>query len=402
MTPVALRSPWPTAPAWALFSRQQRGVREGDGVVTAFRDGQVTLRSNRRQDGFTNAVEEIGYQGVRAGDLVIHSMDGFAGAIGISESDGKASPVVHCYTPSAGADARYYAYLLRDLAVRGYVSSLSKGIRERSTAFDAETFRSLVLPVPPQPYQRVIADYLDIETARIDALIVKKLRMIELLESRRVAALWELLVSAAPHAIRVKSLVTKVGSGSTPRGGADVYVNEGVAFLRSQNVRDGRVILDDVVFISEDDDAAMSGTRVRDGDVLLNITGGSIGRTAVVVASDLPANVSQHVCIVRPAPGVDSKVLQAALDTESVREQISLVQVGGNREGLNFVQVRNLEVRVSMKSSHDLVEGIDSVSTGHRRASSVVRRQIDLLREHRQGLITDAVTGETKVPGMAA
>ena len=72
-----------------------RSVRPDDGVVTCFRDGQVTLRSNRREDGFTMADKEIGYQGIEVGDLVVHGMDGFAGAIGISDSRGKVSPVLN-------------------------------------------------------------------------------------------------------------------------------------------------------------------------------------------------------------------------------------------------------------------------------------------------------------------
>ena len=261
---------------------------------------------------------------------------------------------------------------------------------------------NLGIPLPSRAAQRVIADYLDGETARIDSLIAKKLRMIELLDERRIAAKWALLTSACQHPVRVKAVVTKVGSGSTPRGGTDVYVDEGVAFLRSQNIRDGRVRLDDVVFISESDDAAMSGTRVRAGDVLLNITGGSIGRTAVVKKANLPANVSQHVCIVRPAAGVDPTVLQAALDTDSVQQQISLLQVGGNREGLNFEQVRGLEVRVPSEGVASLAVRLKSAESAHRQALDRLALQIDLLRERRQALITAAVTGELEIPGVAA
>ncbi|MGP5566711.1 hypothetical protein ACTXN8_04885, partial [Pseudomonas helleri] len=76
-----------------LFDLVKREIREEDRIVTCFRDGAVTLRDNRRTDGFTNAVKEIGYQGIRVGDLVIHAMDAFAGAIGVSDSDGKSTPV---------------------------------------------------------------------------------------------------------------------------------------------------------------------------------------------------------------------------------------------------------------------------------------------------------------------
>jgi type I restriction enzyme S subunit len=167
------------------------------------------LRENRRVEGFTNAIAEHGYQGVRAGDLVIHSMDGFAGAIGISDSHGKASPVVHCYQPSEDVDPRFYAYLLRDAARSGFITSLAKGIRERSTAFDSETFRSLMLPVPDFRVQRAIADFLDTETARIDALIAKKRRMIALLERRWRSAVEHRMVELAANygSVPLKRLV---------------------------------------------------------------------------------------------------------------------------------------------------------------------------------------------------
>lgn len=403
ITPMAEVNRWPTRRTKALFIREQREPRDDDGIVTAFRDGDVTLRSNRRSDGFTNAVLEIGYQGVRRGDLVVHSMDGFAGAIGVSDSDGKASPVVHCYRPVTGVDARFYAYLLRDLALRGFVTSLGKGIRERSTAFDPETFRSLVVPYPTPPEQVMIADFLDRETAHIDALITAKRRMIEVLEERERSSVERTLREACPSPTPMKRFVSKIGSGSTPRGGADVYLASGVAFLRSQNIRDGRVNLDDVVHISPDVDDEMRGSRVAVGDVLLNITGGSIGRAAPVGAEVLPANVSQHVCILRPVREIDPVLLCHALHTREVQDQISLVQVGGNREGLNFEQVGRLRVRVPPPGDLPVIrKAINDVVTTTGDLRRAVAHQIDLLVEHRQALITAAVTGELSIPGVAA
>src|SRR3954467_11741292 len=104
----AIPAHWAVKRAKFLFSLAQRQPREGDGIVTAFRDGQVTLRSNRRTDGFTNAMKEAGYQGVRKGDLVIHAMDAFAGAIGVSDSDGKCTPVYSCCVPKAEATSEFY------------------------------------------------------------------------------------------------------------------------------------------------------------------------------------------------------------------------------------------------------------------------------------------------------
>lgn len=107
-----------------------RPIRDNDEIITCFRDGQVTRRSNRREDGFTFADKEIGYQGILKGDLVIHGMDGFAGAIGISDSDGKGSPVLNVCRPKNGSDTRYINYYLRTLALQNVFIALSTGIRE--------------------------------------------------------------------------------------------------------------------------------------------------------------------------------------------------------------------------------------------------------------------------------
>ena len=172
-----------------LFSLQKRPVVDSDGIVTCFRDGAVTLRANRRTDGFTNAEKEIGYQGIRRGDLVIHAMDAFAGAIGVSDSDGKSSPVYSACTPNEGVSAYYYARLLRHMALAGFVSSLAKGIRERSTDFRWSDASEICLPLPSISEQTQIARFLDHETARIDALIEEQQRLIELLKEKRQAVI---------------------------------------------------------------------------------------------------------------------------------------------------------------------------------------------------------------------
>ncbi|MCE0760051.1 restriction endonuclease subunit S [Marinobacter sp. G11] len=174
-----------------LFSLVKRPVQEGNGIVTCFRDGTVTLRSKRRTEGFTNAVQEIGYQRVCAGDLVIHAMDAFAGAIGVSDSDGKSSPVYSVCVPKSQQTVltEYYGKLLRNMALSGFVASLAKGIRERSTDFRWSDAGEIFLPVPSIHEQTQIARFLDHETAKIDALIREQERLIELLQEKRQAVI---------------------------------------------------------------------------------------------------------------------------------------------------------------------------------------------------------------------
>lgn len=183
---------WDILRAKNIFVRKNRLVREEDETITCFRDGQVTLRKNRRSDGFTEAVKEIGYQGVRIGDLVIHQMDAFAGAIGVSDSDGKSSPVYICLRPKIeNCINQYYAYLLREMARAGFIRALYRGIRERSTDFRFETFANASLPVPTLEEQRDIIDYIDAKCADIDATIALKEQKQEKLKAYKKTIIFE-------------------------------------------------------------------------------------------------------------------------------------------------------------------------------------------------------------------
>lgn len=183
-------SHWDVRRLKRLFELKKRAVHEGDGIVTAFRDGVVTLRSNRRTDGFTNAIHEIGYQGVYVDDLVIHTMDAFAGAIGVSDSSGKATPVYSVCTSRSSHDSpHFFAHLIRHMASSGYISALSKGIRERSTEFRWSEAGEVLLLQPGKEEQLGIVKFLAHETAKIDALIAEQEKLIELLKEKRQAVI---------------------------------------------------------------------------------------------------------------------------------------------------------------------------------------------------------------------
>jgi len=171
------------------FSRVNRSYSVNAETVTVFRDGEVTRRSNRRTDGFTEADKYIGYQGINPGDLAIHAMDGFAGAIGVSDSAGKCSPVVSVCSAKADADPYFYAHILRHIARSGYLTAIAKGVRERSTDFRWADAQGLLVPFPPASEQQRIADFLERETAKIDALIDKQNQLIATLREDRTATI---------------------------------------------------------------------------------------------------------------------------------------------------------------------------------------------------------------------
>lgn len=166
-----------------------RPVKENDEVITCFRDGEVTLRSKRREDGFTISLQETGYQGINPGDLVVHGMDGFAGAIGISDSRGKATPALNVL--DTRENKKFFMYYLRTLAFTEVFIALSTGIRVRSCDTNWNKLRQLVYLIPPLSEQQAIADYLDDKCTKIDAVIADKQAQLETLAAYKKSLIYE-------------------------------------------------------------------------------------------------------------------------------------------------------------------------------------------------------------------
>ena len=168
-----------------ILIQLKRVVKPDDNIITCFRDGEVTLRSKRREDGFTMSDKEIGYQGIEKNDLVVHGMDGFAGAIGLSDSRGKGSPVL--IVLDSNQNKKYLMYYLRNLAYNNVFLSLSTGIRVRSCDLRWEKLANLSYLLPPLDEQIEIANYLDKNIISINQTIGKIEDHINLMEEYKAS-----------------------------------------------------------------------------------------------------------------------------------------------------------------------------------------------------------------------
>ena len=183
----------------------RRPFEDGDQIITAFRDGKVTLRSNRRMNGYTHSIREHGYQRVLPDDLVIHAMDAYAGAIGVSDSIGKSTPVYSvCRQRHAQTSVYYYGSLLRHMAVSGFISSLATGIRERSAEFHWNESENVCVPVPSPEEQRAVAGFLEHETSKMDSLVMEQRRLIVLLTEKRRAVIRNAVTRGLDAAVPMK------------------------------------------------------------------------------------------------------------------------------------------------------------------------------------------------------
>ncbi|WP_241722394.1 restriction endonuclease subunit S [Raoultella sp. HC6] len=412
-------SGWLLKKAKYIFQRVQRPLRDIDGVVTAFRDGQVTLRTNRRTDGFTNSVKEIGYQGVRRNDLVIHAMDGFAGAIGVSDSDGKCSPVCSVCIPwqDQPLNMRFYGYLVRQLAVTDFILSLAKGIRERSTEFRFNEFSGLMLPIPPVYEQDQIAKFLDHETAKIDNLIEKQQQLIELLKEKRQAVIshavtkglnpdvtmknsgveWLGVVPEHWTVCRLKQIIksgTSISYGIVQPGDS---LDEGVPFIQTTNISQGNLQLESLPKTSRKIEQNYHRSRLDGGEVILGIRA-SIGSAYVVPLELKGANLSRGVARIQPGSSITSDYLVWYLKTNAVEQYWALSKQGSTFSEVSIETVRELAVCVPPKDEqYNIASRLEGVLDRIHKLIVKSEIKMSLLRERRTALISAAVTGKFDV-----
>lgn len=296
----------------------ERPVREDDDVITCFRDGEVTLRSNRREEGFTFSLQEAGYQGIEPGDLVVHGMDGFAGAIGISDSRGKSTPVLNVMDSSQ--NKKYLMYYLRSAAFCGLFMSLSTGIRVRSCDTNWNKLKNILYLVPQIDEQIRISHFLNSECARIDAAMEQTRASIEEYKKLKQAIITQAVTKGIrPNRPMKNSGVDWIGivpsdwqiaklkyfcsirSGITL---GKVYPKETILveypYLRVANVQGSYTDLSDIATILVTEEEAEK-YRLQDGELLMTEGGDrdKLGRGTVWHAEIDPCLHQNHVFALR-------------------------------------------------------------------------------------------------------
>lgn len=191
---------------------------------------------------------------------------------------------------------------------------------------------------------------------------------------------------------KLGDVTVKVGSGSTPRGGSKVYTRSGIPFIRSQNVREGRLDLRDVVYIDEKVHRSMSNSAIQPGDVLLNITGASLGRTCVVPIDLTEGNLSQHVCIIR-LKDTNPYLVHTILSKPKSLHELLKTQTGGGKEGLNFQAVKSFKLALSgtqeQQKIADYMRGIDSKLTS-------IQAKVAAMHEYKKGVMQALFSGKLR------
>ena len=394
-----------------LFRKMDRPVRDCDEVITCFRDGTVTLRKNRRTEGFTESLQEIGYQGVRKGDLVIHQMDAFAGAVGVSDSDGKGTPVYSVCHPRQYADSFYYAHIVREMARNQWILALAKGIRERSTDFRFSEFARQPLPLPPLAEQTAIARYLDHADRRIRRYVSAKRRLIALLEEERQAVVnravtrgldpnarlkpsgveWLGDVPAHWETMRARFLFNEVDNRSTSGKETHLSMSQTLGLVPSHLAEQSLI-----------SDSYVGGKLCQEGDLVLNRLKAHLGVFALAKQAGV---ISPDYSVFRKRDLVNTEYFFRVLRLPTLRTELR-IRAKGIVEGFWRLYTDDFfDIRLPAPpyvEQRAIVEYVERTTADADAAIARARRQIELLEEYRTRLIADVVTGKLDVREAAA
>ena len=387
------RTPWDSRPAWVcLRFREQFG---GNGPLLSL-SAKYGVRERVEGEGRAASTDTSAYRRVETGDLVINRLVAKDGAIAVSPHNGLISPAYWVLLPTGEHESRFIDYVLRSSTYLAEINRLSKFMPPAQFDLLWEQFRTLPIPCPAVGKQRAIADYLDTETARIDALITKKRRLIDLLNERWLTSV-ESAVASWPS-VRLKRIASiEYGLGHLPK-----LAEEGIPIIRATNIERGRIVADGMIFTTLDDLPLDRARLLEEGELLVVRSGAWTGDSAMVTAQWAGA-----------APGYDLRVRHWSIDpwsigpqflTRSVSVQIKSIRSRAAQPHLKADDLGDIQVKIPPSDSEGrtVVARIDQSRTRIDVLALELRRQLDLFAERRQALITAAVTGKLEIPEVAA
>ena len=387
-------------------------------VLSVYRDLGVVPKASR-EDNFNKTPDNLSsYKRVRVGDLVVNKMKAWSGSLAVSDYDGIVSGDYMVCAVVGAVDRRFLHHLLRSKPVFSQIAALSTGIRPSQWRLYWDDLRQVRLRVPELRMQHAIADYLDAESARLDAIVHSRREQIRLLAARQDALIWHAVTKGIRPAVLRAAGVGWVGEvpghWGTPSIGAHFDVQLGKMlnpdartsgevsrYLRNLNIQWDRFDLDDLDAMHFD---ASDRQRyaLRPGDLMV-CEGGVVGRCAIWRGELDGVYYQKALHRVRPRKDGLVRFLMYCLWAAAFR---GTFEIEGNTS--TIVHLTAEKLRAHRVPWPPVVEQSEIVDFLDRKRSSMdelrrpYERQIDLLLERRQALIAAAVTGELQIPGVAA
>ncbi|EOC5885983.1 restriction endonuclease subunit S [Vibrio vulnificus] len=411
---------WKTIPVGRCYRRVKRTGFEKEELLSVYRDHGVVPKSSRDDNNNKPSDDLSPYQLVCENNLVMNKMKAWQGSIAISEFRGIVSPAYFVYEPMKSADSllfpKYVHYLLRHPIYITQYMSRSKGIRVNQWDLDPEEFQRIELLLPQKDEQRKIINFLDHETAKIDTLIAKQEKLIELLKEKRQAVISHAVTKGLnPNAPMKDSGVEWLGevpehwevtklkwktsttSGGTPTTSKyEMYYQDGyIPWIRTTDLNNGK-LLETPVNITSKALADTACSILPKNSILLAMYGGagSIGKHSLLM---FEATINQAVCGIYPSSAFESEFLHYFYE---FYRPFWMINAAGTRKDPNIGQDHIKEGKVVLPpvaEQRTIVAHINKTLALLDRLNVKATDAIELAKERKTALISAAVTGKIDV-----
>jgi len=412
---------WKVEPLWSHFRRSKKVGFPDEALLSVYRDHGVVPKDSRSDNHNVESADLQGYQLVQEGNLVVNKMKAWQGSLSISSIRGIVSPAYYVYTRESGSISDGYIHnLLRCMPYVLSYSLISKGVRVGQWDLQPELFRKTPVLVPPIQEQVKIATYLDKETSQIDTLISKKEQLIEKLLERRQALITQVVTKGLDPNVpmkdsgveslgmipaswsvtplgRVLSSAVVDGPHTTPK-----FVDEGLPFLSVDAIVDGQLLELHTRLVSPSDFHLFRRKACpQRGDILMG-KAASIGKIARVKTDWEFAIWSPLALLKIDKDRADAGFVEFSLKSEPTQFQINSLASANTQQNLSMSKIPALRIALPAKD-----EQIQAAAYLESRVGDIdtlvekTRKAIELLKERRQALITQVVTGKIDVRGFA-
>jgi type I restriction enzyme, S subunit len=369
-------------------------------TVTNILDGSVDLDKSKKYMGFEEYKQKYQHFTINRGDIVTACSGATWGKSAIYDED----DVLMLNTSTLRlrffndlSDNKYLYYLTKSDFFKNNLKVHSTG---QQPNYGYSHYSRIPIPLPPLKEQQQIVAILDEAFAALEqakANIEKNIANAKELFQSKLNAIFSQKGEGWEEK-NLKELTTKIGSGSTPRGGQASYKSEGISLVRSMNVHDLEFKERNLAFIDEAQAKELNGVTLQEGDVLLNITGASVARCCVVPSEFLPARVNQHVSIIRPKKEIiDSRFLNLLLTSKPYKDQLLFTgEQGATRQAITKAQIEAFKINfpAEIQRQNEIVKSIDIIHIETERLRTILQAKLLNLDELKKSILQKAFSGE--------
>ena len=360
---------------------------------------------------------------VRANDIIISTVRTYLKAIAKvpEEYNGFIASTGFAVLRAKAIDYNYLNFVVQNEDFINEVISLSVGASY--PAISSNNLVNIKAPFPPLQEQTAIAKYLDHQTAIIDELIEKKTKQIALLKEKRQAIINETVTKGLDPTAKMKDsgiewlgeipeswevkkikfISSVISKGTTPSTEGKGLVDNGIKYLKAENIKDSEVSPSHEFFIDEETHEILKRSQLQENDILFVIAGATIGKVAILPKELTPANTNQAVSFIRLKEGENHKFIHYWLLSSKIYDQIWFKAVQSAQPNLSMESLGNFSVPYPTLHEQELI--VNFLNSKIEEFESLIAKNIDQmekLKEYRQSLISEAVTGKIDVRGWGA